>query len=401
VSVVASRRRELRVVVAYALPFVVVYLPYFVWKFGYYGYPFPNTYYAKSAGRSYTEQGWYYVELYFSCYYYLIPALVVPLVLLGGALWARRRTTRAAADAPGLSAPGLASIRGLCLITLFTLPFLIYVVRVGGDFMFGRFCLPVTPALLLGLQVLVARRTLLGVLVLLAVVAGSFGIDYPAERIKPGNPRYVGEERDHYPSWYIESYRILGGRLREIFAGRDLRVVIGGAQALLAYYGAFPYALEIHGLTDEAIAHRPVVRRGRPGHEKQLSFDDAYLRQQGIDLLVGGLEYPRIPNDPPGMAELRKFSFYAENVPYRDQPVSGFAPAVLITYDPALLEPLVGREDVRFTHFPTFLDSYIAALAQHDVARIRADLRAFDGYYFDHADDPARRQRIVDHLGSR
>ena len=45
----------------YALPFVVVYLPYFVWRWRYYGDLFPNTYYAKSADLPYFRQGGIYV----------------------------------------------------------------------------------------------------------------------------------------------------------------------------------------------------------------------------------------------------------------------------------------------------------------------------------------------------
>lgn len=48
-ALVLDRERR-RGIVRYALPFVVVYLPYFLIRWSYYGQLFPNTFYAKSAG---------------------------------------------------------------------------------------------------------------------------------------------------------------------------------------------------------------------------------------------------------------------------------------------------------------------------------------------------------------
>ena len=46
---------------ALALPFVVLYVPYFAWRWSYYGDFFPNTYYAKSANLWYFSQGGRYL----------------------------------------------------------------------------------------------------------------------------------------------------------------------------------------------------------------------------------------------------------------------------------------------------------------------------------------------------
>jgi hypothetical protein len=60
---VARGHRSWRPILAFAAPFVLLYLPYFLWKLCYYGYPFPNTFYAKSASDPLFSQGLYYVVM--------------------------------------------------------------------------------------------------------------------------------------------------------------------------------------------------------------------------------------------------------------------------------------------------------------------------------------------------
>ena len=381
VLVVTSRVRDWRSFAAYALPFAVLYLPYFFWKWSYYGHPFPNTYYAKSGGGSYFEQGFYYLRLYFSCYYYLLPALLVPLALALRGGGAHRGA-------------GIGSSRGCWLVTLFTLPFLLYVAKVGGDFMFSRFCLPVTPALLLGLQYLCrGPRAWTGVATGALVVVGSFGMNYPADQLKHGNAGGVVEEAKTYPKWYVDCYRIIGHRLKELFGDADLRVAIDGGQAMLGYFGDFPYVLEVNGLTDEFVAHRPIEERGMVGHEKRLPLEHPYLREQRIHMVVGAYQDAYLANDR--LKEQRRFEFYLEDVPFFGKLESAFARATLITYDQKLLERVAGVDGVRFPDFPAFLEGYVGALGTRDADTIAADLAAFDDFYFGPnglQDSPLRRR---------
>lgn len=369
VLIVTTGRRDWRSFLNYALPFLVLYVPYFIWKFSYYGHAFPNTYYAKSGGDSYFEQGFYYLGLYLSCYYYLIPALVIPLLL---ALRGRGK---------GFAESGLVSVRGYCLVVLFTLPFLIYVAKVGGDFMFSRFCLPVTPALLLGLQYLCrSSRSWVGPAGCLVVMAASFNTNYPADALKHGNERGVVEEPKSYPQWYVDSYRILGHRLKDLFAGTELRIAIDGGQAMLAYFGEFPYVLEVNGLTDEFVAHREIAKRGMVGHEKRLPLAHPYLRERGVHMFVGAWQDAHIDADR--LKEQRRFEFFVEDVPFFGKPVTNFALATLITYDEKLLATVATAEGVKFPRFPAYLKTYVETLSQRDPQAIAADLKAFDDFYF-------------------
>src|SRR5690606_36808767 len=81
----AARTRAAAPVVALAAPGLLVYPPYWLWRYHYYGWPFPNTFYAKSAASPYPDQGLYYAALYFACYFVLGLAPVGLLAALGRA----------------------------------------------------------------------------------------------------------------------------------------------------------------------------------------------------------------------------------------------------------------------------------------------------------------------------
>jgi hypothetical protein len=70
----AVQRRSPRLLLAYVLPFVVVFVPYLLWRYSFYGYWVPNTAFAKSAGDPLLGLGWSYVSGFFLCYYALLPA---------------------------------------------------------------------------------------------------------------------------------------------------------------------------------------------------------------------------------------------------------------------------------------------------------------------------------------
>ena len=63
---------------ALQLPFIFIFLPYWIWRYTYFGWFFPNTFYAKSGMGTYLEQGIKYILLYFNSYY----VLYLPFVLV-------------------------------------------------------------------------------------------------------------------------------------------------------------------------------------------------------------------------------------------------------------------------------------------------------------------------------
>src|SRR5262249_32959624 len=114
-----------------------------------------------------------------------------------------------------------------------------FVARVGGDFMFARFCIPVTALLCLGIELAVRRiphpqaRGAAALLVLLAACVSA----YVSRDAASGDPATeVVEERDFYPSETVRAAERLGGQIRAATDGIPIRAAIYGSQAMLAYY---------------------------------------------------------------------------------------------------------------------------------------------------------------------
>lgn len=118
---------------------------YQVFRMGYYAALVPNTALAKDASGSKWEQGLYYLLDYAIPYSIWFPLLLAVAVLAGPVVrWARGRELRTLVTV-------LSPVPAAILHVL-------YMVRVGGDFMHGRFLLPATFALMLPVAVVGLRR---------------------------------------------------------------------------------------------------------------------------------------------------------------------------------------------------------------------------------------------------
>ena len=360
-----SRERRANILF-YLLPLVLIYLPYWIWHLWYYGYPFPNTYYAKSAHLPYYIQGFRYLILYFKTYYVL---LAVPFFLIACTVaFARRSRSRFFRDAV---CPDTASRRAILLAVLFAAPFLLYVLRVGGDFMFARFLLTATPFLFLILECTVnelfAGRTRVAVMVILTVL--TFARWNQFDRIHRKDIDGITYEPFFYPPGIVEETREMGERMQEYF--RDMPIVVGYFRCMLVYYADFPVALEIAtGLTDRHIAHQPIDERARPGHEKSAPED--YLRERRMNFT---------------------FCSVLDTVPYLSNydimSVRGMGGSIFI-YDNEIMEKLRKQKDIQFVHFPSYLDNYIRQMDQMPREKVLADYHEFRRYYFDYNDDHER-----------
>ncbi|WP_145978793.1 hypothetical protein [Granulicoccus phenolivorans] len=194
VALLWQSRRSWKGWVAAALLAVALPLAYQIFRMGYYGILVPNTALAKGAGNALWGLGGNYAWLFLNGF-----ALWLPL-LIGGLLLAYRlrhligqRNRAAIALVAGTVVPALAHV--------------VYVIRVGGDFMHGRFLLPPLFALMLPIGVLFvnwapARRWLavsVAMLVLWAI--------YPVALYRPviALGHGVTDERLHYTT-YVPSH---------------------------------------------------------------------------------------------------------------------------------------------------------------------------------------------------
>jgi arabinofuranosyltransferase len=247
--------------------FVALWAPWFLWRWWYYGWPFPNTYYVKATGPWVSPElpgqmfhnGLYYVWVWLRQSHLLYAA---PLVI-AGLVTAGRRTPRflAAATCAG-----------------FAVIYLVYTVSVGGDFMgLHRFILPVFVAaalvVTLGAEALAgALGPARGVLLapgLAAVVVAGFAItqvQLTRASLRWGNfDSDRGIDTPIYLMAYTEDRAAIGRATAGCFRPDDFSIV-GGAGAQ-PYFGRMR-GIDVFGLVSETIAHDEPRVRARAGHTK-------------------------------------------------------------------------------------------------------------------------------------
>jgi hypothetical protein len=346
------------------LPAAALLGPWLGFKLLYYGDLLPNTWYAKGAGSQWA-QGLIYLRLYFGTY---------GLVALGLPAAAALAWTERSAGPPF---PGA---RRWLLVVLPVL-WCAYVARVGGDFMYARFLLPITPLLLLALEwgllrlpVPTAGAVALG----LAVAAGTRWAPIPPElRELPGLHGIV-EERRWYPPEEVEDARRQGAVIAEKFEGIEYSAVFFGTQAMLMYYGRVPHALEGHaGLTDREIARLPDRGEARVGHAKTVGL--SYLQGRGVDIQFGY----RVARDRP---------YYSR---FELGPDLGGS---FLRYRPELWEAMAAR-GVRVPDYLAELDEVLAGLDELGDERASELYAEHRGFYFNHTADPEREALFLARLG--
>jgi arabinofuranosyltransferase len=255
------RLRPSRHELAWVALFLAVFGPYFAWRWHYYGWPFPNTFYVKSSGgRGTYELGLYYLRRFAEDYGAVFFA---PLALAGWLL--QPRDDRRRQDLFALTA----LVLGV---------FALYVIKVGGDFMgLYRFVLPVIPLGALcvqeALRSIAARLApvvpwpalaLAGVAITGGFVGGSWKVSTRAAAADP--PSDNGIDSPGYLKRYVDE-RVPIGRWMAEHARPDDLASVGGAGVIPYYSGIRSF--DTFGLVDETIAHdRTMTNSNRPGHQK-------------------------------------------------------------------------------------------------------------------------------------
>ncbi|MGE0400347.1 MAG: ArnT family glycosyltransferase [Kofleriaceae bacterium] len=265
VSTMIGRKRLALVDLAGAAVFLVVWAPWFYWRYRYYGYPFPNTYYVKADGpwanpkleHEMWKNGTYYIWVWLKQTKLLY---VAPLALLGMVV-GRPRTPR--------------FTLALALILVFG-AYIPYTISVGGDFMgLHRFVMPLfvaaALAVTLGLEWLVglfaataAPRVAAAAVLVLGFAATQALLT--RESLRWGN--FANDRGIDTPAFlivYTEDRAAIGRAMAGCFEDDDFSIV-GGA-------GAQPYfarmrGIDVFGLVSERIAHEEPRIRARAGHTK-------------------------------------------------------------------------------------------------------------------------------------
>jgi hypothetical protein len=257
----AARWRDEALAVAW---FLGLWAPWFAWRWWYYGWPFPNTYYVKATGpwvspgmpHQMIENGLYYVWIWLR-QTRLLYALPIALVGLAAV---RPRTPRA-----------------LLAITcaVFAAVYLAYTVSVGGDFMgLHRFIMPMfvvaALAVALGAEWIATRLRHPAVAPALAIaLVGGFAVtqlELTRASLRWGNfASDHGIDTPAYLQVYTADRAAIGRAMASCFAPDDFSIV-GGAGAQ-PYFGRMR-GVDVFGLVSETIAHDEPRVRPRAGHTK-------------------------------------------------------------------------------------------------------------------------------------
>ncbi len=382
------------------LPSIVIGVPYLLWKYFYYGDLLPLTYYAKSADENYFGQGFFYIWLYFRVHFTSAIAL-----LIGALLLLRKNSEEEGRNEDrNVGSPSIAALAAIVVYLI------LFVARVGGDFMFARFIIPVVPFVYIVIEQALERLRVsiawhkigLAVIILASSVIEEnvttttfFYLDQNGKRQEnwnlvfgKGETHFIADERWFYYDAFhdstgergrMELYSETGKYLEPFFRGLPVTVVIPGAMNMVAYYANFSTAIDEYGLTDKYIAHLPIDNRGHVGHEKKAP--DSYLKLRHVNFGLGHV-VPEVP-DP---LRINDIVF--------EIPTTGlWMTARLGTFDSSLMRELDRRfsEVNNHSHIPLYqmtIPKYIkSVLPGCSLNQLEAVYAHFQQFYFDRYPD--------------
>ena len=363
------------------LSIIFIYIPYFIWRYNYYGFIFPNTYYDKLGNESLFSKGFYYIWLYFKPHFISFLILFLPPFIFFPIL-----KNKPLLKLKEFLSDNWNAAYATCIAIVYSY-LLGFVAKVGGDFMYARFIIPIAPFIyfIIFYSILkLSKPTYLNIIFVL-LLCGSFvetklrlaifqALDKNGKEITTLN-RDIADERYVYTSYFkIEEEIKLGKAIHRAFEGMDAKLLIRGGQACMGYYANFPYVQEFHGLTDTLIAHSVIKTRGRIGHEKHGTTE--YFQNKGIHFL-----FNRTP------LSKDQFKYAQLDVP----PYS--IRTEIITYNNVIIGQLKQRlgDGFKYTDFQAYLDDYIQnKLPLKTKEALKADYDNFYLHYFKHNDDKVR-----------
>ena len=374
----SSQKHPLRVAAYFIFPFVVLFVPFWLFRYQYYGYVFPNTYYAKSINLPYYSQGLRYLWLYLQTYYGMF--LILPLgVYVAWQLYRKNQVTKIVSFIREKYIASRGKAQPLFLAILLIGGYTFFVIRIGGDFMHARLFVPITPLLYFAMERLILKidvrgwRTLAISLVLMTTI---FRNNLFAESMNVG---YIVDEEQFYTPSYHEKERNNGLQLHRYFNRLPVRVAFWASKVRLIYYADPEYALEASsGLTDATVAHQTLLKRGRPGHEKFAPFP--YLQNKKIHFLITPMQ--TMNADQPSLTTI-----YFDSIP-----------AQIVGYDNTIMEPLRMYPEVKFIRMPEYLDTYLMNIQSFTEEKISRDYAFFKSFYFNYNNDSTRQREFQSYL---
>jgi arabinofuranosyltransferase len=262
--------------------FLLIYAPAFAWRYWYFGYPFPNTYYAKTGGSLVQVKGGIIYLLQTLLYAFGGSASVLPLLLL----FVSKRPPSA--------------VPAFYLAFLTFVSWLIVAANGGDHFLDARFITPTLPFvfLLIGIGMsrlmdsqAVARRLRLSfrIIVLLLAMA-HWAQNQPYRDVVSGWQRWRNHKAGDLPQAGVAAPRSFPWEIGFALMGRSLAATALPTESIAAVpVGALGYyskmvVIDMVGVVDPVIAHEQFdpayTATWRPGHDKG---DGAYVLSRHPD----------------------------------------------------------------------------------------------------------------------
>jgi hypothetical protein len=258
-----------KLLLAALIPFLAIVVPYEAWRMIFYGYPFPNTFYAKTgATLALIERGWNYSAYFLGERWLLVALAILGLVF---SLFLRR------------------AIQGVTLAFFILIPlYTLYIIWIGGDhFPAWRFFVPVVAPLVI-VAVDAARRASQGFSLpapAMRWATAMFSLVISAYMVSAlwlQEPESVQAESTRLHNTYVNRWGAAGIWLRDNTPPGTWTAAKGAGA--IAYYSERP-VIDVYGLNDLHIGHLGVATMGEsnPGHDKS---DPIYVLDRKPDYIL-------------------------------------------------------------------------------------------------------------------
>ncbi len=272
--------KDLKGLLRLSVPIIAIAGGYHLFRGVYYGELFPNTYFAKRGLDAYWSHGWVYLK--HSCSHSPIQMTILAACTLVAATVKKIRHVFAT------SLP-----RKIMLLQIAVL--VVYVARLGGDFMAFRFLLPaltIAAVLVNDIPNYLLRKNWQVLGLGGAVILTAFFVVRPITT--PQRIKLISDERQFYdvlkPAYRAlfedpteHKWFKLGIDLKHFQDSIDFPIILAAGNIGYLGYAAGPkvYILDVYGLVDRFTARATPIApyRGRPGHEARLDIRSAVERR--------------------------------------------------------------------------------------------------------------------------
>ena len=251
---------------------------WFSWKMDYYGEFLPNTFYAKAGGGKGTLhtilRGAYFLALYSTVY--IIPLLIFLFIQF-------RIGQKKSSIHKNFSF--LFNAKWVIVLLVISL-YVLYILKVGGDFMEFRFLIQLIPLIsiltVVGISQILNHSVLVKSTILLVILGLVHNVILDKIWDEYGGVESIAVLQGHidHPA---ENWKGIGITLKKHLENEDVKLGISPAGAI-AYYSEL-YCLDLLGLNDQYIARNGVHYKNIPGHNKIAPL--SYVKQKEINLVIG------------------------------------------------------------------------------------------------------------------